>query len=82
MPRIEIIPENWKQSAACRAGDGTPTIDVCKSCAADYEEGEQYGDGGMIGGTDVAHPCYGELADFGDPYCCTDCGDQLGEEDN
>lgn len=35
MPRIEIIPKDYNPNS----GDGSPTIDVCKTCAKAFEDG-------------------------------------------
>ena len=88
MPRIEIVPHNWKESCECKAGDGTPTIDVCHSCSFDFEEGEELPlslqdrfKGATVGSTDVAHPPYDDSAwDEGCPCDC--CGDKLEEKDD
>jgi hypothetical protein len=81
MPRIEVVPWNWDNSAEARNGDGTPTIDVCKGCAGDFEEGEQLdlGEwrGATTGSTEVEHPPYSD----GD-YECGSCGKSLTNRDN
>ena len=88
MPRIEIIPAGWEESREKARGDGSPTEDVCASCASEFTEGEpldqgcpdkltrQY-PGATIGSTDVEHP------DFeGEGYHCALCNCELGEDDN
>ncbi len=92
MPRIEIIPENWETSEKKADGDGTPTIDVCKSCAIDfvegqaietqvlsalYGEGNDFGDKDVVGSTEVDHPTFGE-----EKYDCACCGERLTAKDD
>ncbi len=86
MPRIEVIPDNWKDSPEAKRGDGTPTIDMCRQCGRLYDEGDelplynqQQYPNGRCGSTDVAHPPYDECVPK--ISCCT-CGDSLDESDN
>lgn len=92
MPRIEIVPDGWEESAEAKSGDGTPTIDVCKACAEAWfpEEGipvphylqHQYPKA-VLGSVDVEHPNYadGFGPERGDYYACDCCGDTLTNDD-
>lgn len=76
MPRIELIPEKWEDSAEAKRGDGTPTIDVCCPCGNAFVEGEVCDDKEhgrcTIGSTEVEHPPYSD-----DCYTCQVCSDEL-----
>jgi hypothetical protein len=84
MPRIEIVPENWDNSPACKQGDGTPTVDVCHWCADNFTEGHLLADdidngtlpldypNATVGSVEVTHPPYEEC-----DYSCEVCGKQL-----
>lgn len=87
MPRVEIIPQDWEGSKEQQNGDGSPTVDVCKSCHNDFTEGEELSDtsiselkqfrqGDMVGSTEVEHPPYDD-----DDYRCACCGRRLKEKD-
>lgn len=85
MPRIEIIPKNWIGSREQLAGDGTPTEDVCKSCAIGIDTGDDIQESfpasiaqeGVIGSVDVDHPSYED-----DDYTCAVCDEKLTGDDN
>lgn len=84
MPRIEVIPADWEHSQEKARGDGTPTVDVCRSCGLDLIEGESspqwldniYPDS-IVGSTDVDHPSYSHGEEF-----CQGCGVPLTAQDN
>lgn len=88
MPRVEIIPRGWFESPYHKRGDGTPTVDVCRDCAYDLEDGETIRDadlakqldaavGDTIGSVDCGAPPYSD-----DEYRCNMCGELLEDDDN
>lgn len=86
MPRVEIIPDGWDEK---KRGDGTPTVDLCRSCALELVEGEPVPDWldeiyfeATIGSTDVAHPSYEDKLEDEDSSVCEHCGVELVETDN
>lgn len=87
MPRIEIIPVE-----GVRPHDGSPTVDLCRTCAKGLTEGESltesdlaafrvngipFKPGAKYGSVDVAHPPYED--EFID---CDACGSELTQCDN
>ena len=78
MPRVEIIPESYDTDS----GEGTPTIDLCKSCAKKFKEGKTLGNclvnirgfvkTDIIGSLDVLRPLYDD-----DEYYCEVCDKRL-----
>jgi hypothetical protein len=88
MPRIEIIPVNWESSTEKANGDGTPTIDLCRSCAGGIIEGDEIADvddglairfpKAVIGSINVDHPPF---SFDGDVYTCDLCDAKLEESD-
>ena len=83
MPRIELIPADWDTES----GDGTPTIDVCRACSHEFQEGfevpeslcdsSDYDDTYIVGECDVEHPPYDDCE-----YDCEVCGNQLKGRDD
>jgi len=77
MPRIDLTPDDFDPSS----GDGTPTIDVCKTCSDDFTFGDHFTHhehgNCTVTGTDVEHPPYNEC-----DYQCDECSTQLTDEDD
>jgi hypothetical protein len=86
MPRIEILSNGYNES------DGSPTIDVCQTCAdAFFSEGEPVPLylqkrflKAVIGSTMVEHPPYddGLGPERDGQYACDCCGDTLDANDH
>jgi hypothetical protein len=92
MPRIELKPQNWDESPAAIAGDGAPTIDVCRDCAGKFEEGEAipdyvvnelfennlpFDEDTAVTSTDAEHPTFGD-----EDYECASCCKPLDSSDD
>jgi hypothetical protein len=92
MPRIEIIPGGWNESREKARGDGTPTIDVCRGCGHNYDQGGpvpahvtsamksdgvNVGTNPTVGETEVDHPPYDEVE-----LKCIDCDVTLFQMDD
>ncbi len=87
MPRVEIIPAGWETSKEKAHGDGTPTVNLCRACGANFQEGDKIDevapagmpefDGGTIGSIDVDHPPFEDQ-----DYKCGMCDEPLTNEDN
>lgn len=75
MSRIELIPEDYFPGV-----DGSPTVDVCRECENEFEEGEvqnlTHPFGSIVSEKNIPHPPYHE-----DEYECAVCGEELGEAD-